>query len=127
MTQDEVSDKLGLKGECKRRSMTRYETGERFPKEERTKKIAKILSVSYDSIRKYDFTNPIDSIYVLMWMEEQYYDFGFKMTLPNKSDNKVIEKTIQDWNIMKKKLSSKEIKYKDYIEWKLTYCIDKSG
>ena len=25
MTQDEVSDKLGLTGECKRRTMTRYE------------------------------------------------------------------------------------------------------
>ncbi len=25
MTQDDVSDKLGLTGECKRRTMTRYE------------------------------------------------------------------------------------------------------
>jgi len=25
MTQDEVSDKLGITGECKRRTMTRYE------------------------------------------------------------------------------------------------------
>ena len=30
MSQDEVSDKLGLTGECKRRTMTRYERGDRF-------------------------------------------------------------------------------------------------
>ena len=35
MTQDEVSEKLGLTGECKRRSMTRYERGDRIPKEDR--------------------------------------------------------------------------------------------
>ena len=29
MTQDDVSDKLGLTGECKRRTMTRYEKGHR--------------------------------------------------------------------------------------------------
>lgn len=32
MTQDEVSDKLGLTGECKRRTMTRYEKGDRNSK-----------------------------------------------------------------------------------------------
>ena len=36
MTQDNVSDKLGLTGECKRRTMTRYEKGERNPKDYRT-------------------------------------------------------------------------------------------
>lgn len=28
MTQDDVSDKLGLTGECKKRTMTRYEKGD---------------------------------------------------------------------------------------------------
>ena len=36
VTQDNVSDKLGLAGECKRRTMTRYEKGERNPKDDRT-------------------------------------------------------------------------------------------
>ena len=43
MTQDDVSDKLGLTGECKRRTITRYEKGNRNPKDDRTSKIAKIL------------------------------------------------------------------------------------
>jgi transcriptional regulator with XRE-family HTH domain len=33
MTQDDLSDKLGITGENKRRTMTRYEKGERNPKE----------------------------------------------------------------------------------------------
>ena len=36
MTQDEVSDKLGLDGENKRRSMARYESGDRKPMDGRT-------------------------------------------------------------------------------------------
>ena len=34
LTQDDVSDSLGLTSECKRRTMTRYEKGQRVPKEE---------------------------------------------------------------------------------------------
>ncbi len=126
VTQDYVSDKLGLTGDSKRRTMTRYEKGTRNPTEERTKKIADILNVSYDSIRKYDLSNPLDIIFILMWMEELYPDFGFKMTLSKKYYNEIIRKVIRDWTKMKNKLNSKEIKYEDYLEWKLNYCVDES-
>ena len=53
MTQDELSDKLGITGENKRRTMTRYGLGERNHKEERTKIIADILKVNYNAIKKY--------------------------------------------------------------------------
>lgn len=57
MTQDEVSDKLGLDGENKRRSMVRYESGDRKPKENRLLEIAKILDVNkkYEIFIKYLF------------------------------------------------------------------------
>ena len=51
MTQDEVSDKLGLTGECKRKTMTRYEKGDRNPKEDRTLELSKILNISYNAIK----------------------------------------------------------------------------
>ena len=54
MTQDDVSDKLGLTGECKRRTMTRYEKGNRNPKDDRTSEIAKILDININAIKKYD-------------------------------------------------------------------------
>ena len=126
VTQDYVSDKLGLTGDSKRRTMTRYEIGPRNPTEVRTKNIADILNVSYDSIRKYDLSNPLDIIFILMWMEELYPDFGFKMTLSKKYYNEIIRKVIRDWTKMKNKLNSKEIKYEEYLEWKLNYCVDES-
>lgn len=55
MTQDNVSDKLGLTGECKRRTMTRYEKGERNPKEDRVLEMSKILNVNVNSVKKYDY------------------------------------------------------------------------
>ena len=61
--------------------MTRYEKGERNPKEERTREIANILDVSYNSIKYYDFSNKSDLFYLLMWIEELYPNFGFKMNL----------------------------------------------
>lgn len=70
MTQDEVSDKLGLTGECKRRTMTRYEKGDRNPKEDGTREIANILNVNYNAIKKYDFIEIIDVIYYWIWLEE---------------------------------------------------------
>lgn len=45
LTQDDVSDMLHLTGECKRRTVARYETNIRSPKEERLKEISKILFV----------------------------------------------------------------------------------
>lgn len=51
LTQDDVSDKLGLTGDCKRRTMTRYERGDRNPKDERLTEIANILNVSFNSIK----------------------------------------------------------------------------
>ena len=51
MTQDEVSDKLGLDGENKRRSMARFESSDRKPKDERTMELSKILNVSFNAIK----------------------------------------------------------------------------
>ena len=82
-TQDYVSKELGLTGDCRRRSMTRYEKGDRNPKEDRTKEIAKILKINYHSIKQYDFKDPTDIFYLFMWMEELYPNFGFKIDFPN--------------------------------------------
>lgn len=127
MSQDEVSDKLGLTGECKRRTMTRYERENRHPKEKRTKEIADILNVSYESIKKYDYKDPIDIIYTLFWIEELVPNY--KVTIDdvkniNNKDSIIIQKAINEWNIMKSKREQRQISYKEYIEWKLTYSLE---
>ena len=53
MTHDEVSDKLVLTGECKRRTKTRYEKGKRNPKDKRTMELAIILNVHMTSRKNY--------------------------------------------------------------------------
>ena len=63
MTQHEVADILGVKHDNKRRIMTRYERGQRNPKEDRTREIAKILNVSYSSIKQYDWDKTTQFVY----------------------------------------------------------------
>ena len=99
------------------------EKGQRNPKEERTKQLAKILNVSYSSIKQYDFKDINDIFYILMWMEELYHNFGFKMDLPN---NNKFNKALLEWNNMKTKRKIKLITYDEYLDWKLTYEFDEN-
>lgn len=126
MTQDEVSDKLGLTGECKRRTMTRYEKGNRNPKNDRTMEIAQILNVNIASIKKYDYKNVEDIIYTLMWLEELLPNYHIDLSdVLSVKNNTILElkKFLDEWNIMRNKRMKREISYNDYIDWKLNYKI----
>ena len=127
MTQDDVSNKLGLIGECKRRTMTRYEKGERNPKEERTKELANIFNVNYHAIKDYDYKDPMDLIYTLMWLEEiipRYQIDLSKVPNINKDNINQIKDFIKIWEEMRSKRFKREISYIEYTEWKLTYEVD---
>ncbi len=122
MTQDELAGKLGFTDDRKRRHITRYETNERIPKEDRLEELAKILKVSINAIKTYDYTNPNDLIYINIWMEELIP--GYKMdidTLNNVWFDSVtyLKYYTKAWEVMNQKLNNKEINIKDYIEWKL--------
>lgn len=91
MTQDDVSDKLGLTGECKRMTMTRYEKGNRNPKDDRTSEIAKILDININAIKKYDYKEPIDLLYTLMWLEELIPKYQIDISkVPNINDENIV-------------------------------------
>ena len=127
MTQDNVSDRLGLTGECKRRTMTRYEKGNRNPKEDRTKEIAKILDVNYNAIKKYDFIEIIDVFYYLMWLEELIPNYRIDLSNVPYVDEKQIKCSrsfINEWDNMRSKRLRREISYNDYINWKLNYKLE---
>lgn len=51
LTQDEVAEKLGLTEESKRRTMARYENGDRNQKEDRLLEIANILNANKNGIK----------------------------------------------------------------------------
>lgn len=127
MTQDNVSDKLGLTGECKRRTMTRYEKGNRNPKEDRTREIADILNVNYNAIKKYEYTDVIDVIYSLMWLEELIPNYHIDLSdVPYVDESQIvsIRNFINEWDYMRNKRLKREITYYDYINWKLNYKME---
>ena len=124
MSQDELSDKLGITGENKRRTMTRYEKGQRNPKEDRTKIIAEILNINYNAIKKYDYRNPMDIVYTLIWLEELIPNYSIELASTKNLSNADVLKiqiAIDKWNKMKSKRDKREISYKEYTNWKLTY------
>lgn len=127
MSQDEVSDKLGITGECKRRTMTRYEKGDRNPKEDRVKELSKILNINYHAIKKYDFASANDIVYFLMWLEELIPNYVIDLTrIPKVNDNNIImlKQLIETWSSMRLKRIRKEITYQEYIEWKFHYFLN---
>ena len=66
MSQDELADKLGFTGESKRRGVTRYERGDRVPKEDRLNQIYSIYSVI--DLLQYIFDNKILLNYMIFWV-----------------------------------------------------------
>ncbi len=126
-TQDDIAKELGIFSESRRRTITRYEKGDRNPEECRTKKIADILNVSYEAIKRYDYKDPIDLIYMLLWLEELYPNYRFDLDEVRNIDNEtlnILNNFLNEWELMKNKRKKKEIRYADYIEWKLTYSLE---
>ena len=124
MSQDELSDKLGLTGECKRRTMTRYEKGQRNPKDDRTKEISKILNVSFNAIKKYDFKKREDIIYTLLWIEELIPNYQIELISNSNlygNNNLNIDDFLDEWEKMRLKRKKRYISYEEYIDWKLNY------
>ena len=126
LSQDKVSDYLGLTGECKRRTMTRYERGDRNPKDERVKKIAKLLNVNFNSLKKYDYKNPEDLIYLLFWLEEYIPNYRLDLSQIRNVDEskiKILISSLLEWKKQKIKRDNREISYEEYFEWKINYKI----
>lgn len=126
MTQDEVSDKLGLTGENKRRTITRYEINERIPSIERLKDLKRLFNVNINSIKPYNFKSLEDNVYILLWMEELYPDsFKFFEIFEhhNTNENLIMMRFSDKWKEMREKRRNREITWDEYIEWKLNYQI----
>lgn len=79
MSQDDVSDKLGITGEFRRRTMTRYEKGNRNPKDERTKELS-----------KYEYKELNDYIYTFMWLEELLSNYHIDLSSVPNINEKII-------------------------------------
>ena len=119
LTQDNVSDDLGITGENKRRTLTRYEKGDRNPSKSRLQELSKILLVNDNLIKQYEFKSISDILYFLLWLEEMFP----KMRIDLGSDNETINLFFNEWNTMRDNKQKMIINYEEYFEWKINYKV----
>ena len=123
LTQDNISNDLGIKGENKRRTLTRYEKGERNPSKTRLNELSNILLVNENLIKQYEFKGVSDILYFLLWLEEMFP----KMRIDLGTDNKTINLFFDEWNIMRDKKQKMIINYEEYFEWKINYKVEEDS
>ena len=126
LSQDNVSEILGFTGDSKRRAMTRYEKGDRNPKEDRAKEISGVLDVNYNAIKKYDYKNVIDLVYILMWLEEILPNYHLDLSevpINDSNEFKLLINSLVKWSEVRNKWLKREITYEEYIDWKLNFDI----
>lgn len=127
INEDDVVEYFGFGGRYPRKTFKSYEANYREPSKERLKDIAELYEVSINSIKKYDFNNPIDVIYSLMWLEEEfpYFEISFDQDSFEKNEyNNIVQKTMNEWKKMRDKRENLEISDEEYLEWKLNYEIE---
>ena len=124
MSKDDVADYFDLGGERKERTISRYENNSRVPSNERLKELAKLYNVSINAIKEYKFDDPIDTIYMFMWLEEQfpYYELNLDYdAITDTAYNINVQKGVAEWMEMREKRFNSEITIEEYINWKLNF------
>ena len=111
LTQDNISDDLGITGENKRRTLTRYEKGERNPSQARLNELSNILLVNDNLIKQYEFKSVSDIICFLLWLEEMFP----KMRIYLGTNDKTINLFFDEWNNMRDKKQKRLINYEEYF------------
>lgn len=119
LTQDNISDDLGITGENKRRTLTRYEKGDRNPSKSRLQELSKILLVNDNLIKQYEFKCVSDILYFLLWLEEMFP----KIRIDLGTNDETINLFFDEWNNMRDKKQKMIINYEEYFEWKINYKV----
>lgn len=121
MTQQELGNEIGIKGKKARNIICRYERTGRIPRNNVLEKIATVLDVNLNFIKKYDFSDPMDIYYLMIWSEELCSEFVCTMTDSISVSNvaqSIISKRYKDWYRARRKYKKKEITREDYLKWK---------
>ena len=126
MTQQCLGEAIGLEKEKVRNRVCRYEKDGRIPKRDRLVKIAEVLSVSEGMLRNYDFRDPTDFIYEVLWIEELFPEMDIVLHKGNLLEYETCEcfsLFYKEWRKMQKNLQKGMISRREYVEWKLTYVV----
>lgn len=127
LNEKNVAEELGLGGKDPARTIRDYERNEVKPLAGRLEELAELYEVSIDAIRDYDFSNPIDLIYIAMWQEElmQYFYINIEDISNNINEYaKDLVNGLNEWKVMKEKRMNMEISNQEYIDWKLNFRLE---
>ena len=124
MERDEVTEYFGFGGDDPHKTFRYHESNDRCPSKERLIDIANLYEVSVNAIKRYDFNNPIDTVYFHMWLEEEfpYYEIKFDCDSYEQTEyNEIIQKAMNEWKEMREKRENLEMSDDEYLEWKLNF------
>ena len=124
MTQEELGEKIEMSPGRRRNRICRYERGTRNPKDDRVEKMAEVLEINEAMIKSYDFKDPMDIVYILLWLEDVSPDYILKSSGAESFVNNTstcIKKALKEGQSVKNKLKKGEISETEYTEWKLTH------
>ncbi len=126
MTQMELGNAIGILGKKGRDVICRYERTARVPRDDILQNIANALDTDMSLIKKYDYKDPRDVYYLMMWVEEICPNYVFNKVgdmLPENEVQKVLTENYTDWHRMRLKYIKGEITVEEYTKWK--YLRDK--
>lgn len=97
---------------------------ERKPDDKNLDEFIKLYDVSSKALKDYDFIDPVDTIYIKMWFEEEFpytennLDYSNCKFTPY---NMNVINGLNEWAKMREKLDNGEISCEEYIDWKLNF------
>lgn len=122
MTQKALGIKVGMTPVSVGRMMNKIEVHDRDISPDRLKKMAEVLDVNIHMIERWDFKDPEQLFYALLWIDELCPNIVVRNTLKGKLNNetmKVLNKRYAEWRDMRRKYLHKYITYPKYLDWKL--------
>ena len=119
----ELNDIAAYLGYSSNKPIREWENNTKSPDARNLSRLAEAYGVCIDTIKKYDFIDPIDEIYYQMWYEEQYpyYQFQLPDRFAGSAYNFNVQNGINEWLKMREKRENYEITDQEYLEWKLNY------
>jgi len=122
MSQQTFGEKIGIHSDGIRNLVCRYERKDRDIKRDRLKKMAEVLDVNIKMIERWDFRDPEQLYYELLWIEELCPGMILRKDSSDNPENgtyKVLLEKHTEWRKMKTKYVKGSITYEEYLDWKL--------
>ena len=123
MSQQELGERIGMPPVHARTLVCRLEKHDRDLKPDRLEAIATVLNVNAAMLKRWDFEDPADLYYQLLWIEELCPDYHFRHSIRTRPENKThafLNEKYEAWKEMRRKYGDLRISFEEYWEWKLT-------